>query len=92
MTLDAVLKRSPDAAYRIYDGQATIVLPAHAEVNVLNEFGSAVWDAIDGRSTLAQILDRLLPEYDISREQAEADLLEFVATLQEHGMLSAGGS
>jgi hypothetical protein len=85
MTLDMILTRSPDAAYRIYDGQATIVLPAKAEVNVLNEFGSAVWDAIDG-----QILDGLLPQYDISREQAEADLLEFVAALQAHGMVSNG--
>jgi len=88
MTLDAVLTRSPDAAYRIYDGQATIVLPAKAEVNVLNDFGSAVWDAIDGKSTLGQILDRLLPDYDISREQAEADLLEFIAALRTHGMVS----
>lgn len=88
MTLDMILTRSPDAAYRIYDGQATIVLPAKAEVNVLNEFGSAVWDAIDGKRTLGQILDGLLPQYDISREQAEADLLEFVAALQAHGMVS----
>ena len=88
MTLDAVLTRSPDAAYRIYDGQATIVLPAKAEVNVLNDFGSAVWDAIDGKSTLGQILDRLLPDYDISREQAETDLLEFIAALRAHGMVS----
>ena len=88
MTLDTVVSRSPDAAYRIYDGQATIVLPAQAEVKVLNEFGSAVWDAIDGKSTLAEILDRLLPDYDISREQAAADLLDFVSALQKHGMVS----
>ncbi|HEV8122374.1 MAG TPA: PqqD family protein [Candidatus Polarisedimenticolia bacterium] len=88
MNLSTVLTRSGEAAFRIYDGQATIVLPARAEVNVLNEFGSAVWDAIDGRSTLGEILDRLLPDYDISREQAEADLLEFVGSLQAHGMVS----
>jgi hypothetical protein len=88
MTLDAVLTRTADAAYRIYDGQATIVLPAKAEVKVLNEFGSAVWDAIDGRRTLGQILEGLLPDYDIGRQQAETDLLEFVAELQAHGLVS----
>ena len=88
MNLSSVLTRCADAAYRIYDGQATIVLPSRAEVNVLNEFGSAVWDAIDGKSSLGDILERLLPEYDISREQAEADLLEFVGSLQAHGMVS----
>jgi hypothetical protein len=88
MNLASVPSRSPDAAYRIYDGQATIVLPAKAEVKVLNEFGSAVWDAIDGRSSLAQILERLHPDYDIPREQMESDLLEFVAVLEEHGLVT----
>jgi predicted RNA-binding Zn ribbon-like protein len=88
MTLSTVLTRSPDAAFRTYDGQATIVLPARAEVNVLNEFGSAVWNAIDGNRTLREILDSLLIDYQIGREQAEADLLEFVAQLQAHGMVS----
>jgi hypothetical protein len=88
MTLSTVLTRSPDAAFRIYDGQATIVLPARAEVNVLNEFGSAVWNSIDGERTLGEILDSLLSEYEIGREQAETDLLEFVAQLRAHGMVS----
>ena len=88
MTLDIVLKRNPDAAYRIYDGQATIVLPSHASVHVLNPIGSFVWESFDGRTTLAQILDRVVDEYDIGREAAEADLMQFVGALREQGMVS----
>lgn len=88
MDMKTVLTRTPDAAFRIYDGKATIVLPGRAMVNVLNEFGSQVWDRIDGQRTLAQILDSLLQEYEVSRGTAETDLLEFVADLRAHGMVS----
>ena len=88
MDLNTVLSKSPDAASRTYDGQATIVLPSRAEVKVLNEIGSKVWDAIDGRRSLAQILESLLEDYDIPRAQAEHDMLEFVGELHTQGMVS----
>ena len=88
MDLNTVLSKSPDAASRTYDGQATIVLPSRAEVKVLNEIGSRVWDAIDGRRTLAQILETLIEDYDIPREQAERDMIEFVGELRTQGMVS----
>jgi len=88
MDLNTVLSKSPDAASRTYDGQATIVLPSRAEVKVLNEIGSKVWDAIDGRRTLAQILETLLEDYEINREQVERDVLDFVGELRTQGMVS----
>lgn len=88
MDLKTVLTKNPDAACRVYDGQAMIVLPGHSEVNVLNAIGSFIWNGIDGRRTLGEIVQQLLNEYDISREQAVADLEEFVASLREHGMVN----
>ena len=50
MDLGSVLTRNTDAAYRIYDGQATVVLPGRAEVKVINAPGSLIWDQLDGVS------------------------------------------
>src|SRR5262249_37975961 len=83
-----VLSKSADAAYRIYDGEATIVLPSMARVSVLNEMGSRVWEAIDGRRTIGEIVDEILEQFDVTRETAEADLFAFVDALREHGMVS----
>jgi hypothetical protein len=88
MNLETILSKTPDAAYRIYDGEATIVLPSKAEVTVLNPVASLVWDAIDGRRTLAEILESVLRDYDVPREQAMRDLIEFVNTLREQGMVN----
>lgn len=88
MDLGTILSKTPDAAYRIYDGEATIVLPSKAEVTVLNQVASLVWDAIDGRRTLAEILESVVRDYDVPRERALHDLLEFVNTLREQGMVN----
>ncbi|HKB08991.1 MAG TPA: PqqD family protein, partial [Candidatus Polarisedimenticolia bacterium] len=63
--LQDVPRRSPNSAFRVYDGQATIVLPDRAEVKVLNPVGSLVWERMDGARTVAQIVDAIVDEYDI---------------------------
>ncbi|HYV86689.1 MAG TPA: PqqD family protein [Patescibacteria group bacterium] len=88
MDLNTVLSKTPDAAYRVYDGLATIVLPSRSEVNVLNPVASLVWDAIDGRRTLAEILESVLRDYEVPREEATRDLLEFVNALRAQGMVN----
>lgn len=88
MDMKTVLVRNPEAAYRIYDGEATIVLPGRAEVKVLNQVGSLVWDKIDGRRELGAILAMILAEFETMPAAAEADLVEFAAALREHGMVS----
>lgn len=88
MTLDTVLRKNPNAAYRIFDGQATIVLPDRSEVNVLNELGSLVWERIDGARTVGQIVEAVLQEYEVDPEAARGDILEFIDSLHDHGMVS----
>lgn len=87
MDLSTILTRNPNAAYRLYDGQATVVLPERAEVSVINPIGSLVWERLDGSRTLGEILKMVLDEYDVTPERARADLFEFVAALHEHGMV-----
>jgi ubiquinone biosynthesis protein COQ9 len=85
--LQDVLKRSPNSAFRVYDGQATIVLPDRAEVKVLNEVGSLVWERMDGARTVADIIDAVIAEYDIAPVEARRDVLSFIETLRESGMV-----
>jgi hypothetical protein len=88
MDLGTVLAKNPSAAYRVYEGKATVVLLERAEVKVVNEAGSLVWDRIDGRRTLEEIVQTVIDEFDVEPEQARRDVLEFVASLREHGMVS----
>jgi hypothetical protein len=88
MDLDTVLKRNPNAAFRIYDGQATVVTPDQGKVDVLNEVGSTVWEQIDGTRSLREIVEVVVERFEISPEQAQHDILEFVAALRERQMVN----
>lgn len=85
--LEAVPRRSPNSAFRVYDGQATIVLPDRAEVKVLNPVASLVWERMDGARTVAQLIEAVVDEYEIEAEAARRDVVEFIETLREHGMV-----
>ena len=82
-----VLTKNPDAAYRVYDGQATVILPDRAEVSVLNEVGSLVWDRIDGKRSVEEIIAAVLEHYQVNAEQAQRDVFEFISSLRDHGMV-----
>lgn len=82
-----VLAKHPGAAYRLYEGKATVVLLERAEVKVVNEVGSLVWDRIDGRRTLADLIQLVIDEFEVDPDQARRDVLEFVESLRENGMV-----
>ena len=91
MDQDAVLKKNPNAAYRVYDGQATVVMPERAEVKVVNEVGSLIWEKIDGRRTVAQVvesaLESIVKDFEVAPDEARRDALAFLGALREHGMV-----
>jgi hypothetical protein len=80
-------RRNPTAGFRIFEGQATIVMPDGSYIHVLNEIGSRVWDMMDGVKSEAQIVDVICEEFETPRPQAEKDVREFLAELDSHSML-----
>ncbi|NLT73663.1 MAG: PqqD family protein, partial [Chloroflexi bacterium] len=72
----------------IIAGEAVLVPVARNSDEVdsiytLNETASTIWGALDGQRTLAEIIDLVVAEYEVTREQAEVDLYELVAQLSE---------
>jgi hypothetical protein len=85
--LDTAPARNPNSAFRIYDGKAIIVLPERGENHLLNPIGSHIWERLDGRRSLREILASVVAEFDVPEDTARADLLEFVAALKQKGMV-----
>jgi hypothetical protein len=77
----------PQVAARIIDGEAVIVLPESGQVNVLNEVGSRIWELIDGTRNVGEITKIIVAEYDVTAEQAERDISDFIQELVDNKML-----
>jgi hypothetical protein len=54
-----------------------------ASIYNLNEVGARIWELVDGKATAGQIKDRIVEEYEVTPEQAEADLMEFLNQLEQ---------
>jgi len=80
-------RRNPAAGFRVFEGEATIVLPDGSYIQVLNETGSRIWDLLDGSRGVKAIAAVIAEEYDIAAEAAERDVREFVEELARHRML-----
>ena len=70
-------------------GNETIILTEEGEeLHTLDETGTFVWKAIDGKKSLSRILDLICVEYEVSHDGARDDLFMFLEALEEKGIIS----
>lgn len=89
-SLDRIPKRHPHAGFRIFEGQAMVIMPDGSYIHVLNEIGSRVWELMDGERSESQIVEILCQEFETDPAEVAKDVKDFLATLEAHRML--GGS
>ena len=76
-------------------GKEALLVPVRNKVGdldsifPLNETALAVWEALDGKASLDEVIDRLCRDYDVDRGRAAEDTDEIVRTLVEAGLLEA---
>jgi len=54
-------------------------------IYTMNEVASRIWELIDGEKRVAEIGNAILEEFEVSPEEAEADLVEFLQQLEQVG-------
>jgi Coenzyme PQQ synthesis protein D (PqqD) len=59
----------------------------------LNRVGTFIWEQLDGRTSGAAIVERMTGRFEVDRDRAEADYLEFLGELREvEAVVRADGS
>jgi hypothetical protein len=53
-------------------------------VYTLNETGAFIWEQIDGKRSIEEIIAALTAEYDIDNKNAEEDVLSFVENMSKY--------
>ena len=80
---------SPDVVTR-KTGSEYVLVPVTnniADMNsvyTLNETGAFIWEHIDGKNSIAEIITALTEEYEIEREVAEEDVNAFIQNLKKY--------
>ena len=67
--------------------EGIIVSQGDAEVVAVNEVGARLFSLIDGNRTLAQILEALQGEFEVSRKTLETDTRTYLSELLSTGVV-----
>ncbi len=57
-------------------------------IYTLNEVGAHIWEQIDGQRTTTEILALTVEEFEVSEEEAQKDLAEFIEQLSSIGAIT----
>lgn len=97
--LDAAYVPSEDVVAREIEGEL-IIVPLVAgigdmedELFTVNETGKAIWDRLDGQSSLKDVVEELCVEFEAPVEEIANDVMGFVEELLKRRMLveASGG-
>ena len=95
---DVTLSPSADIVVRLIDGELILVPLTSGEGNLedelytLNETGCAIWERLDGKKALGDIVTELAAKFDSPPEEIERDIMGFTAELLRRKMLVEVGS
>lgn len=86
--LKTILARSGSAA-TTKTGEEYVIVPLAndiADMNsmlTLNETGTFIWEQIDGKNSIGDIIDALTMEYEVDYETASSDLFRFIDSMEQ---------
>ena len=80
--------RNPQTAWRVYDGEAVILLAQDSTLNTLNSVGTLIWEVADGVTPVSGIVSRICEEFDVEPIDARRDAAAFIDKLCRRGLLT----
>lgn len=79
--------RKNNLIWRNVDGEVVIISDDNKTMNVLNGVASRIWDLLDGKHDLNNIISIISSEYKTDREIVVKDINEFIRDLDVQGFL-----
>ncbi len=91
LPLDTIIYKNERVPWRIIESEAILVKVDSGEVIHLNEVAAEIWRTIDGKRKISEIIDHIQKDFDVDREQAEKDTLEFIKSLSDINLVTEKG-
>lgn len=86
--LKQVPVKNPDMVWRDLEGEGVLLNPVDGKYFGLNAVGLSMWNKIDARRTLEEIVSLLLEEYEVERPVLEKDIVELAGRMAAGGLIT----
>jgi hypothetical protein len=84
----SIIQRSNKLVSSNMDGETVMMSIENGEYFGLNSVGSRMWELIENPIEVDALIELLIDEFDVSREQCEMETMEFLNHLLEKKLLS----
>lgn len=97
LEMRTVYSKNPNFVFRKV-AREFLLIPVRKKLNqvnklyVLNETAAAIWDRIDGRSSMEDIVDGVTRDFEVSAEQLSQDASTLIQDLLSIEAIEASGS
>lgn len=86
--LTKTFRKNPDIVFRKIAGEVILVPIRHnvgglESIYTLNEVGARIWELVDGQRKVKEIKEILVKEFEVSLQEAEKDLIEYLQQLEK---------
>ena len=86
------LRPAPSVHTRLFDGELVILDMARGEYLSLDAIGSRLWAGLEAGKSIEDVAAEVVAEYEVSVEQATADLEALTEELLELGLVVVEGA
>lgn len=88
LTLQSRLRpNDQEVAAKVMDGEAIIINLANGIYYSMDKVGELIWELLAGAHSLEEVILAIVARYDVSREQAQADVERLAAELLQENLL-----
>ena len=81
------VKIKEEVVFRNLQGEGVLLNLQTGTYYGLDSIGTRIWDLIEKYGSLQKVLDKLLEENDVTKEQCTKDLADFVLLLKENKLI-----
>lgn len=87
LTLESLIQRNPKLIANQMDGEIVMMSVDDGAYYGLDEIGSRIWELLEQPVKVSSLLDLLMEEFEVSKEECSSDTLEFLQDLQAKNLL-----
>lgn len=85
---DAIVSHAPGVLAQRLDEEVVLLDPNLGHYFALNPTGARVWEWLEsGGTSICELLDRLMRDYEVDRQRARDDLIDLVEELRSQKLV-----
>ncbi|MDU4892509.1 MAG: lasso peptide biosynthesis PqqD family chaperone [Clostridium sp.] len=79
--LNNIISRNPEIDATDLDGEVVMMNMEKGQYFMMNEVGSRIWEIIEEPMKISELIDALLGEFEVERDECENTVMEFLNDL-----------